>query len=144
MASRPAPRPVPVSSPYLGCDRTHLRISQTVYPEAQGLAAIQWLMECGAYPLIQKGMIADAITKAAPIWASLPRAGYEQREHQLVQLLEIYEGGACHRAAYREGAGGNVLELQRSAGMNAIFYSAGYWRATRLVDDKQPLAGALQ
>lgn len=61
-------------------------------PEAQDLAAIKLLMECGAYRLIQQGRIADAVVKAAPIWASLPGAGYGQREHKLVQLLEIYEG----------------------------------------------------
>lgn len=61
-------------------------------PEAQDLAAIKLLMECGAYRLIQQGRIADAVAKAAPIWASLPGAGYGQREHKLAQLLEIYEG----------------------------------------------------
>jgi len=61
-------------------------------PEAQDLAAIKLLMECGAYRLIQKGHIADAVAKAAPIWASLPGAGYGQREHKLAQLLEIYAG----------------------------------------------------
>lgn len=60
-------------------------------PEAQDLAAIKLLMECGAYKLIQRGKIAEAAAKAAPIWASLPGAGYGQREHQLVKLLEIYE-----------------------------------------------------
>lgn len=61
-------------------------------PEAQDLAAIKLLMECGAYKLIQQGEIAEAAAKAAPIWASLPGAGYGQREHRLVKLLEIYEG----------------------------------------------------
>ncbi|ROR25171.1 muramidase (phage lysozyme) [Comamonas sp. BIGb0124] len=59
-------------------------------PEAQDLAAIKLLKECGALPLIQAGKISDAIRKAAPIWASLPGAGYGQREHELVSLLEIY------------------------------------------------------
>lgn len=61
-------------------------------PEAQDLAAIKLLIECGAYRLIQQGRIAEAVTKAAPIWASLPGAGYGQREHKLAALLEIYEG----------------------------------------------------
>lgn len=60
-------------------------------PEAQDLAAIKLLMECGAYPLIQQGRIAEAVAKAAPIWASLPGAGYGQLEHGLVNLIEIYE-----------------------------------------------------
>lgn len=60
-------------------------------PEAQDLAAIKLLTECGALPLIKAGRIAEAIAKAAPIWASLPGAGYGQREHKLTALLGIYE-----------------------------------------------------
>ncbi|AIR90596.1 glycoside hydrolase family 24 protein [Pseudomonas cremoricolorata] len=60
-------------------------------PEAQDLAAIKLLAECGALPLIKAGRISDAIAKAAPIWASLPGAGYGQREHKLAALLGIYE-----------------------------------------------------
>lgn len=60
-------------------------------PEAQDLAAIKLLGECGALPLIKAGRIAEAIAKAAPIWASLPGAGYGQREHKLAALLGIYE-----------------------------------------------------
>ncbi|MDZ5601750.1 glycoside hydrolase family 104 protein [Pseudomonas sp. RP23018S] len=60
-------------------------------PEAQDLAAIKLLTECGALPLIKAGRIADAIAKAAPIWASLPGAGYGQREHKLAALLGIFE-----------------------------------------------------
>ena len=60
-------------------------------PEAQDLAAIKLLKECGAYPLIQRGDVTGAIRKASPIWASFPGAGYGQREHALVALLEIYE-----------------------------------------------------
>lgn len=60
-------------------------------PEAQDLAAIKLLTECGALPLIKAGRIKEAIAKAAPIWASLPGAGYGQREHKLATLLGIYE-----------------------------------------------------
>ena len=59
-------------------------------PEAQDLAAIKLLTECGALSLINSGRIAEAIAKAAPIWASLPGAGYGQREHKLASLLGIY------------------------------------------------------
>lgn len=59
-------------------------------PEAQDLAACKLLIECGAMPLIKSGDIRQAIAKAAPIWASLPGAGYGQREHKLANLLEIY------------------------------------------------------
>lgn len=59
-------------------------------PEAQDLAAIKLLIECGAMPFIKAGQIKKAIAEAAPIWASLPGAGYGQREHKLASLLEIY------------------------------------------------------
>lgn len=59
-------------------------------PEAQDLAAIKLLTECKALPHIESGNISRAINLAAPIWASLPGAGYGQREHALVKLLEIY------------------------------------------------------
>ena len=59
-------------------------------PEAQDLAAIKVLIECKALPHIHAGRIQEAIAAAAPIWASLPGAGYGQREHKLAQLLEIY------------------------------------------------------
>ena len=60
-------------------------------PEAQDLAAIKLLTECKALPAIKAGRIADAIALAAPIWASLPGAGYGQREHGLAKLLGIYD-----------------------------------------------------
>lgn len=59
-------------------------------PEAQDLAAIKLLIECKAMPHIKAGRIAQAITAAAPIWASLPGAGYGQREHALRKLLDIF------------------------------------------------------
>lgn len=59
-------------------------------PEAQDLAAVKLLAECKALPHIEAGRIEEAIAAAAPIWASLPGAGYGQREHKLAALLEIY------------------------------------------------------
>lgn len=59
-------------------------------PEAQDLAAIKLLIECGALPYIKAGDIKTAIAKAAPIWASLPGAGYGQRENALAKLLDVY------------------------------------------------------
>jgi len=59
-------------------------------PEAQDLAAIKLLTECRAIQAIKAGMIEEAIALAAPIWASLPGAGYGQREHALARLLEVY------------------------------------------------------
>ncbi|OLU32745.1 glycoside hydrolase [Pseudomonas sp. PA15(2017)] len=59
-------------------------------PQAQDLAAVKLLEECGALAPIQAGQVAEAISAAAPIWASLPGAGYGQREHDLAALLRIY------------------------------------------------------
>lgn len=59
-------------------------------PEAQDLAAIKLLNECGALALIKAGRIAQAIANAAPVWASLPGAGYGQREHEMAALLEMF------------------------------------------------------
>lgn len=59
-------------------------------PEAQDLAAVKILIECKALPLIQAGRIQEAIAAASPIWASLPGAGYGQRENQLANLLQVY------------------------------------------------------
>jgi len=59
-------------------------------PEAQDLAAVKLLEECGALASIQAGRVAEAISAAAPIWASLPGAGYGQREHDIGALLRIY------------------------------------------------------
>ncbi len=60
-------------------------------PEAQDLAAVKLLTECKALPHIQAGRIEQAIAAASPIWASLPGAGYGQREHALAKLLGIFE-----------------------------------------------------
>ncbi|AIR90766.1 glycoside hydrolase family 24 protein [Pseudomonas cremoricolorata] len=85
-------------------------------PEAQDLAAIKLLGECSALPLIQDGEISHAITKAAPIWASLPGAGYGQREHKLAVLLGIFEAQRSTETtpeadllAMFTACGGNVL-----------------------------------
>lgn len=81
-------------------------------PEAQDLAAIKLLTECGALPYIKAGRIVDAIAEAAPIWASLPGAGYGQREHKLANLLGIY---AEERAA----------EQREATGLLAFFSACG-------------------
>ncbi len=81
-------------------------------PEAQDLAAIKLLTECGAMPHIKTGDIRTAIQRAAPIWASLPGAGYGQREHKLANLLEIY---ATERS--REAVGqGDLLAMYTACG----------------------------
>ena len=65
-------------------------------PETQDAMAIELIRECGALPFIDEGMIAEAIKKCRHVWASLPNAGYGQRENKLSTLLAAYKnaGGA--------------------------------------------------
>lgn len=55
-------------------------------PVSQDLIALQQIRERRAVPDIKAGALADAIDKCANIWASLPGAGYGQREHRLDDL----------------------------------------------------------
>lgn len=59
-------------------------------PISQDLLAIQHIRECRALPDVIAGRIETAISKCCNIWASLPGAGYGQREHQLSDLLKQY------------------------------------------------------
>ena len=56
-------------------------------PESQDCWAIQLIRERKALDDVLKGRIREAIAKCANLWASLPGAGYGQREHQLADLL---------------------------------------------------------
>ncbi|EKT4100364.1 TPA: glycoside hydrolase family 104 protein [Stenotrophomonas maltophilia] len=64
-------------------------------PVSQDRAAVALLKQCGAYELIRLGRFDAAVTAARRIWASLPGAGYGQKEHALETL----------RAAYRAAGG---------------------------------------
>ena len=55
-------------------------------PISQDLIAIQQIRERGALPMIRAGLLADAVSRCSNIWASLPGAGYGQREHRLEDL----------------------------------------------------------
>lgn len=59
-------------------------------PVNQDLYAIQQLRERHALPAIEEGDVARAIQLVAPIWASLPGAGYGQHEHDVPVLLAAY------------------------------------------------------
>lgn len=59
-------------------------------PISQDLLALQHLRECRALPDVLAGRIETAISKCRNIWASLPGAGYGQREHRLEDLLKQY------------------------------------------------------
>ena|SRR5690554_446130 len=57
-------------------------------PASQDMYAIQQFKERRAYEDIKKGRVETAITKVSNIWASLPGAGYGQREVKIQELVE--------------------------------------------------------
>lgn len=59
-------------------------------PESQDRAALELIRQRGALRDVQAGRIQTAIAKVAPIWASLPGAGYNQPERKLSNLLASY------------------------------------------------------
>ncbi len=59
-------------------------------PVSQDKAAIELIRERKALKDVRDGNIILAIQKCRPIWASLPGAGYGQREHKLADLLREY------------------------------------------------------
>ncbi len=59
-------------------------------PISQDKVALQQVRERRALADIQAGRIEQAIAKCRNIWASLPGAGYGQREHRLDALLATY------------------------------------------------------
>lgn len=63
-------------------------------PDSQDLAAVELIRGRRAVELIHQGRIAEAIDRCCKIWASLPGAGYGQREHKLETLLDVYVRGA--------------------------------------------------
>lgn len=56
-------------------------------PYAQDRIALQLIAERRAIPDIDAGLFSSAIKKCAPVWASLPGAGYGQPEQKLEKLL---------------------------------------------------------
>lgn len=60
-------------------------------PISQDLLALQHIRECRALPDVHAGRIETAISKCRNIWASLPGAGYGQREHRLKDLIKQYQ-----------------------------------------------------
>ena len=59
-------------------------------PESQDRVAIYLVRRRGAIADIQAGRFAVAVRKCRQEWASLPGAGYGQREHGLGALLDVY------------------------------------------------------
>jgi muramidase (phage lysozyme) len=60
-------------------------------PESQDTIAIQQIRECRALDDIDAGRFDEAVKKCARIWASLPGAGYGQRENCIEILRVAYE-----------------------------------------------------
>jgi muramidase (phage lysozyme) len=60
-------------------------------PQSQDKWAVQLIKECRALDDIETGHLAVAIGKCASRWASLPGAGYGQRENDLASLEDAYE-----------------------------------------------------
>lgn len=60
-------------------------------PASQDAAAIELIRQRGALNDVRAGRVEDAIAKCAPIWASLPGAGYNQPERKLTSLISNYQ-----------------------------------------------------
>jgi muramidase (phage lysozyme) len=59
-------------------------------PASQDVAALELIAECGATDDVRSGRFADAVQKCHKIWASLPGAGYGQRENPVKALEAAY------------------------------------------------------
>jgi len=66
------------------------RVLPDFSPESQDRAAIELLKQRGAYSLIREGRVYEAINACRKEWASLPGAGYGQRELRAEALREVY------------------------------------------------------
>ncbi|AYH48763.1 lysozyme [Dickeya fangzhongdai] len=60
-------------------------------PDSQDTLAIQLIREQRALDDITQGRLTSAITRCNNIWASLPGAGYGQREHNTERLVTVYQ-----------------------------------------------------
>jgi muramidase (phage lysozyme) len=59
-------------------------------PASQDRAAVELIRQRGALADVRAGRFADAIAKCKKEWASLPGAGYGQRENSLASLQAAY------------------------------------------------------
>ena len=60
-------------------------------PLSQDRAAVALVSRRGALEDILAGRLAAAIEKCRKEWASLPGAGYGQREHSIAVLTQVYQ-----------------------------------------------------
>lgn len=63
---------------------------QDFTPASQDAAAIELIRERGALNDVRAGRLDAAIAKCAPVWASLPGAGYAQPERKLPDLYAAF------------------------------------------------------
>lgn len=59
-------------------------------PASQDKWAVQLIKECRALDDVEHGQFEAAVAKCRSRWASLPGAGYGQRENRLADLREAY------------------------------------------------------
>lgn len=59
-------------------------------PDSQDLACLELIRQRGAQADVRSGNIEVAIDKCRAVWASLPGAGYGQRENSMHSLLDCY------------------------------------------------------
>lgn len=59
-------------------------------PQSQDAIAIRMIRECGAIADIKAGRFESAVKKCSTRWASLPGAGYGQREAEIGDLRIAY------------------------------------------------------
>lgn len=71
-------------------------------PDSQDRACVQLLRDCGALACLQAGMIPDAVRHAAPVWASLPGAGYGQHENKMMQVLTWFDAAVLAQPAMQD------------------------------------------
>jgi len=73
--------------------RTRLgtRVLPDFSPISQDRACIALLKQCGAHFHLRAARFCDALTAARSLWASLPGAGYGQRELTAETLRNVYE-----------------------------------------------------
>ncbi|KJS00902.1 MAG: hypothetical protein VR65_10890 [Desulfobulbaceae bacterium BRH_c16a] len=69
--------------------RKVLRLSD-FSPASQDAIALRLIKERGAAEDVKAGRIIEAIQKIRKIWASLPGAGYGQREHPINNLIATF------------------------------------------------------
>lgn len=59
-------------------------------PAAQDACAVELIRQRGALNDVYAGRFNDAVRKVAPVWASMPGAGYAQPERKLTILADAY------------------------------------------------------